>query len=78
MTPKALCIHFFPRIRGACDAGHRAPDECGGCPAYMDGTPYLGVDVEDQERGAAWWAHRSQAERVPRAIFRQDLMGEQA
>jgi hypothetical protein len=67
MIPGALCLHYWPGLRSSCDAGLRAPADCHGCPAYHDGTPYLGVSQTDSERERRWSdLHRS----PPHAYFR--------
>ena len=71
MIPGPVCLHFFPGLRRQCDAGLRAPHDCGRCPAYHDGTPYLGTSETDQQRERAWGGGR-----VPRAHFRGDPLPE--
>lgn len=67
MIPGPLCLHFWPGLRTRCDAGLRAPHDCHGCPAYWDGTPFLGVGSADVERERQWAALR---EPLPQAHFR--------
>lgn len=63
----AVCIHYFPSLPRGCDAGLHSPQDCHGCPAYLDGTPYLGPDLGDADRVAGWsFVH----DQVPVAHFR--------
>jgi hypothetical protein len=71
MSPGKLCIHYFPSLRTSCDAGLRAPRDCHGCPAYYDGTPYLGMTDVDTQRERLW----AQAFSTPQAHFRQAPSG---
>lgn len=62
-----MCVHWWPRLRGRCDAGHRAPTDCQACAAYYDGSAFLGVSPTDIERQKTW----DEARRPPpRAVFR--------
>ena len=67
MIPGPICTHYWPRLRHQCAAGLSAPQDCHGCPAYYDGSAFLGVADEDRERVLRWTALR---ERVPVAHFR--------
>jgi hypothetical protein len=68
MIPAQICTHFFPRLRRKCDAGLSAPTDCHGCPAYYDGTDFLGLSLDDIDREKAW--AQARGERLPRAVFR--------
>ena len=72
MITGPVCSHFWPRLERQCDAGLRAPEDCHGCPAYYDGSAFLGVDEVDQERVLRWTALR---ERLPAAHFRGHASG---
>lgn len=69
MIPAAVCTHFWPVLTRGCDAGLRAGRDCAGCPAYNDGTAYLGVDAVDKERSDEW--ARMVNRRLPHAHFRE-------
>jgi len=59
MIPGPICYHFEPRLRERCAAGLRAPHDCEGCPAYLDGTREVGLTDHDQTRIDGWAAaHR--------------------
>jgi hypothetical protein len=64
-------MHYWPGIRHGCDAGLRATRDCHGCPAYHDGTPYLGTSESDAERQRCW----ETAFATPQAHFRGQING---
>lgn len=68
MIPGAICLHYFPELRRGCDAGLSAPSDCHLCPAYADGSQYLGISPEDQARCQRWADLRQPS--TPRAHFR--------
>jgi hypothetical protein len=71
MIPGPVCTHFWPALRRQCDAGLRAPHDCSGCPAYYDGTSFMGLDEGDQKRRDEWATAR--AESIPRAHFKGEV-----
>lgn len=71
MIPATICSHFWPVLRQRCDAGLRAPADCDACPAYHDGTPYLGPEPSEARRVSEWAALRSGPRMyTPQAWFR--------
>ena len=71
MIPGPVCSHFWPGINRQCDAGLRAPRDCAGCPAYCDGTAFMGPDELDERRRAAW--NEARGESVPHAHFKGEI-----
>lgn len=71
MIPGPVCSHYWPRLKRACDAGLRAPHDCDGCPAYYDGSDFLGLSPEDDNRRDGWRATRERS--LPHAHFRAPM-----